>query len=476
MTNDSVRTIPIKKKKKVFQEDNYFSSINVITLVIIAIITLIASASEVFNSEFLRYLGGLFFVIALFFVDYKEYPYLLVAFQATKIPLTFFSVSLLNFVTIIYFLQKFVFKKAHKEKMDASYLIPIVVLVIYAIRAVFDEGMIYYVSEAVKVLLTSICFVSIISEHESAKKARDAYNSLMVYFTVGFLVSAAFAAITKSAAGVQRARFAITEASGKNQLGILAAFGCAFILLRIIEHNSRSFQNILIALFIGCVYVGFATQSRTFTVLLLIALAWIFAFGFTSSGEKRNKVVIYISLIVIVSFLLYLFGKNTGLYSMIEETIDRFINPRNDDISGARFSIGETYIKGLTSNSKYFWLGVGKNYQIISHKMAHNMYLEIWSDYGIFGFVIIIWVYASFAFKIRSNLAKIGVRKMHLYGALPLIMTMVAGFASHSLLGMTPTIEYFLGIGGLYFITNKGEEDFYENTMGNLNEHRRKYR
>ncbi|MPM50512.1 hypothetical protein SDC9_97254 [bioreactor metagenome] len=460
-------TAVIKKRPKIFQKEDYFANINVITLAIITVVSIMVSVSNVMDSEILRYIGGFIFIGSLFFINFEEYPYLLVAFQAIKNPLTFFGVSLLNFITILYFLQKYVInKRANTEKIDVRIIAPVLILILYSVRSIITEDNFYYIAEPIKVFLTSICFVSVLSEQKSANKSRDSYNLMIIYFTIGFIISSVIAAMFNIISGTEHTRFAITESSGENQLGILAAFGCAFILMRILERNSTMFQTILMFLFFGCVYVGFATESRTFTVLFVITLLWVFGFGFIASSQKRNKIIVYTALIVIAAIVLFTFGKGTSLHTMILATIDRFIHPRHDDVSGERIALAHAYIEGLTSNTKYFWFGVGKDFTKICYKMAHNMYLEMWADYGIIGVLFIIWIYTNFALKIKRNLAGLGVHKIHLYGALPLILTFVAGFTSHSLLGMSPTIEFFFGIGGLYFISNRIGENMDENTLG----------
>ena len=173
---------------------------------------------------------------------------------------------------------------------------------------------------------------------------------------------------------------------------------------------------------------------------------------------------------------LILFAEGTQIHENVMATIDRFVNPRNDDISNGRFDLWKIYMDKLSKDFKLFLIGGTR--EDFGGMQAHNMFIEVVANHGILGTVIVCYLYTMVFLEIGEAVRSLGKRKIKLLGFIPFVLVFIVGMASHTLLGTEATANFCLGTAMIYFYgeCNETENDssINDNQINNVAELRRK--
>ena len=218
---------------------------------------------------------------------------------------------------------------------------------------------------------------------------------LLKLLLVACVVNAAYLLFTNAAILQQTQevgnRLGTQDGWNANLIGMMAAVG-TLLSTYFFRNSSKMSQKILFALtvvFLGA--VSLITGSRKAVVMLMGGLS---AYIFLSSKGKRIRSLFFIVFTVLS--LWYLIMENAYFYSIVGRRVEAFLSQytgvgRQDNSSITRQILIETAID--TWKQKPFWgygldcfryfgkLATGHNYY------AHNNYVELLADLGIFGFV-----------------------------------------------------------------------------------------
>ena len=249
---------------------------------------------------------------------------------------------------------------------------------------------------------------------------------------------------------LNEARFALSSESGENTLGIISAILMSYCLLIYCKGEKNKSFLIISVLFLSG--IGIMTGSKTFVILSAIALIWT-GIPIIAFGSFRKKAICLAFLLIVLSCS-YLVMKNGSILNMSASfIINRLISPKNNDISNGRFIIWNSYISFLKENPFVVLFGAGSYTKLGFNIMAHNMLIEQIVLYGVFGNILIIWLYSIAAkiliLRMKKNMPQI---KADLYGSLPIALIFGAGITSHAFINMTNTVLFYLGLISVYTV------------------------
>lgn len=456
-----------RKKTENTMSVRYFSALNYRILIATVVSNVFFQLSQISSSIFL-YIGTLVMVGVLFFIDTKDYINLSISYISVLRFATVANVSVLNLITIIYFFKAYIVdneykKEKYKRRLPKMVVISGIVLIIYCMQYMFDgtdfSGLrIEFI--AIKLMLFLIYLVDIFRNCESKAELKDTFMKMQVYYVYGILVAILISILINPLYSIDATRMSLAEDSGSNQLGISLAFCLVLVTLGVTTVKNLKEWIVLVITALPLLYFCFATQSRTCIVGMIITIVCAVIFG-TIQKESRRWVLFMALGVVVVLGGMILFAEGTQIHENIMQTIERFINPKNDDISNGRFDIWQIYIDKLKNNTGLFFFGGQLNEY--ANMMAHNMFLEIFAGYGLLGTVIVIWMYSAVFVEIRKSILRFGKNtNIRVLGFLPLVIIFITGMASHSLLNTEPTLDFCIGVAMIYLY---GENNTDENTL-----------
>ncbi len=421
-----------------------------------------------------RYVGVAILMVILLVEPQDNYIYfflaLLPANLYASIYIGSFHMSVLNFITIVYFIRKFMGDLGGKIKIDSELVVPcIVFLIFHAQFLVLRVSSMKLFFLVIKQFFMFYFFVDTFINFKNKKDSDRYIDFLSMFYSVGVMLSVFAAYIFNSSYVLNVRRLSLTKNSGANSLGSLVAFAVTLMVLVMLKTKERK-QKI----YIGCVlaivaYFGFATQSRTCFFGMVIAAVGAIAFGISQKKTRKASIILVIIIVILVAVVI-IAGENVKLFANIYGTIDRIINPKNDDITNGRVETWAEYLEVLKNDSVVFLFGNGGK---IVDKMAHNMYIEILISYGLFGTFIVIWIYYSISLLIRRKYRQVGYEKISIMGLIPFGLVFLMGMSGHALLSSVSTANYCLGYIFTIAYNNYKEdsgEDENEDSLDNLNE------
>jgi O-antigen ligase len=191
--------------------------------------------------------------------------------------------------------------------------------------------------------------------------------------------------------------------------------------------------------------------SRTFVIAYCINVTFLF---FNSVFAKKFKYRQYgIFLIVIVVILIIM--PNSFLNNIESQNVNRFLNARNNDISGGRIDILKDYANILYNNPQIMFFGVGKeNYhkKLNVSNVAHNAIIGTIVTSGILGLLLIFLMFDFIFIKIKKLFQNKNIKFINYLPMLSLF------FAYSTLDGLTSslfTFGFFLSAICIHSKSNK---------------------
>ena len=431
------------------KNNSILNGINWKTTVLIIVLNVIFQLSESYSIIF-GFIGAALFLVSLLIIDTDQYVYYYVAIACSRRLMEIYNIPLLSVITIIFFAQRYILSEnIYRSRINKQVLLSFVLLLLYSMRFFFLN---YSFSAPILVIKLFFCILMLADCFNDCKTKEDVTKTLdllIFYFSLGVTIACTVSLLINSSTG-NLERFSLSEENSTNILSIYAASGISVISTRLFSEISKTMKIVMVVMIAPLLYVGFLTQSRTFIVMLAIIFAWVMAFGVAS--ERYRNIVVKVFIAVMVGVILFLiFGKNTSFYELMNKIIERFTNPKDDDITNGRDIIWKLYMARMLGSAKFMFFGNdGVTPSPAGGSMAHNMYLEMFYTYGLVGLVVIIWIYATLFVTLKKRFAECGFNKSMVFGTLPFILVWVAGMGSHTLLGTMPTIEFFLGVCCIY--------------------------
>lgn len=457
----------ILKKTKTEQKMSvrYFEGLNLWILAAVLVANIFFQLSEISSSLFV-YLGTFVLIGVMFFIDKDEYIYLSVSLLSVLRFSQIFGVSAINVITFAYFFKTYIFENQYKTERKKNRLPRGVVIagtVFILISLIYTTTYFKNVLANTKLLFFLIYLVDFFRHMENSKDADKKFMNVQVYYVAGVLI-AILVALAVNPHSMSTSRMELAYRSGSNMLAISLTFCLAFVTMGMTKVRNIKEWAILAITALPLLYFCFATQSRTSIVGMIVIFASVIIF---SLRQKESRLWIIMMVIASVAVLggLILFAEGTQIHTNIMETIERFTNPKNDDISNGRFDIWKLYISKLKLDYRLFFFG--GSLSDYNNRQAHNMFIETFAGYGLFGTIIFFWLYTVVFCEIRDSIKSLGKRSVRLLGFLPFFLVFFIGMASHSLQNTEPTVNFCLGVAMIYLY---GERDLDETHVDNRDE------
>lgn len=451
----------------------YFEGLKWWILAAVFVANIFFQLSEVSSSLFL-YMGTFVMIGMLFFLDKDEYIYLTVSLLSVLRYSQIFNVSVINIITFAYFFKTYVFENQYKSEQEKGRLSRHIVI---AGTVFILYSLVYITSDfrttltIVKLLFFLIYMVDVFRNMKDCKDPEKHFMSIQVYYVAGVLIAVLAATIINPGFSREAARMSLSDGA-VNQLGISLASCLAFVTLGMTKVKNIKEWSVLAITALPLLYFCFETQSRT-SIIGLIFIFGTTAFLGVFQKDARPWIIMMVIGSVAVLGGLILFAEGTELHENIMATIERFVNPKYDDISNGRFKLWELYINKFSDEPKLFF--VGGTLEDFGGMQPHNMFIEIFANYGFFGFAIVSWIYVTLFFEIYKAASLGGKRKIRLLGFVPFALVFIIGMASHSLLNTEPTVNFCLGTAMIYFYGERVEEKSEINTKHRMNKNHRQY-
>ena len=413
-------------------------NIDMKVLIICSIAMCIAQIGEIKNSNIYITLAFSFIAITAVFSSYKQLLPMTLFLLAVNRMFTINGISVQFVIIVIFCFKYYIFRR---NRIDLRLTLLSLMFLIYSIQYLyFDDVQIFF--QSIKaIILLYFCAGAFNSSREEDPVVT--YKEIIFYAIVGVLVSFAITIIIQPSV-LSGGRLALSDESNENALGILSGILFSHCLL-LYAKETKGTRYLILGMLLAL--IGFLTGSRTFFVVFALAISWIvLPVLVNNKNSYRGRVLI---LVFFISIVFYFSLNNYD--SVIMRLIDRFINPRRNDISNGRFEIWNLYLTILKSNIQYLLFGIGSYEKLgISH-MAHNMYIEQITMFGIVGNLIIIMIYKRVC-KIIKSFYKLShtSKRLNIYFYLPILSIFLAGFFSHIFISITNTLLYFLGLKLIY--------------------------
>lgn len=250
--------------------------------------------------------------------------------------------------------------------------------------------------------------------------------------------------------GFSAERFSVTQSSGKNQLGILCGMCIAYLLMHIIQDKNKILHKLALIIFL--VYFGLLTISRTFFIMLVMTILWIGLYAVLGSKKKLQSIFI---AIFVAGSIYFAFTYIPFLKEMINNLSLR-MDALETDGGGGRFDLWQEYLRVFFLSAKNTLFGIGNYLDYGITQVAHNMWMEMLTQYGLVGFPIILATFISGIKDISISHEHI---RIHWFSFLPLLLFFTMSFFSHSPVGVVNTIYFFLAVYAVYAFSKMRSQD-----------------
>lgn len=181
----------------------------------------------------------------------------------------------------------------------------------------------------------------------------------------------------------------------------------AFILTNI-KNEKLTFK--LSSIFIFLSYSGLLSKSKSFIITYTLLILIFFSYRYFDVNRKKIRNFLSELLLIIIVLMMLIIFINSIMIPLFEERTD------SRDFSNGRLEIFEKYydmIKnepqilliglGASNSEKYIAKYIGKN------KASHNVYIELISDTGILGIILIIILFKTYFGKNKLKLNNINI-------------------------------------------------------------------
>ena len=356
------------------------------------------------------YFSALLWALFLFFIP-TEYSIMallyLMSFEYV-FRFTTTSGSIFTFLQIIPVIKIVFFDKVFS--IDKKCLFSYMLLLVYICTVSFTE-----IQSFLRIAFGLIILVCVF-QNETGKRINCKH--LIVFYSVGIIMSALFAATNSRAAAPYISNLVVRLSDGSalyrftglysnpNYFSIEVSLALAGNLVLFMSKEEKWYELVLIG---GLLFwLGIVSQSKTFTISLAFMLVYtIIYYG-------RHKPTYLLGLMLLILSAAFFF--KTEVRSFFEKYLYRFIslnenNSSIDDITTGRIEIWKMYIDAFISDFRVLFLGNGIGSKVLNYD-AHNMYIESIYCLGIIGsaiYGVAIWGTQNNTIKRRNYLLFLSV-------------------------------------------------------------------
>lgn len=399
--------------------------------------------------------GGFAIILSVFYL-------ILVASQPTESALLYIAlvvpstrsmeivgVSVAVWVCLLYLIKKIF---VNKGSFHMEILIPMGVYLIYCLQFYyrFDSVMYGFLQPLKMLIVLFFLYEYAIDGKSYINKASKISKILFVWLSGAVLALLPVLMTTNVVGRIQAFN------NDSNILSVQTVFilSCASVLL-MKNNKGMSFFSYTVVVVVSmaiCLICG----SRNGFLLLLILFASMIVLNL---NDKRfvKSVVILVTIILLITIAL-----NTSFVQMYISGIQHRLDllEQSGNVSNGRYDIWNEYIS-VFNNSIWLWflgLGTYSNYGLAY--MAHNMFIEDISNYGIIGMLILYYAYARIFFTVyKVNMSvRNCVGRPRLFGVIPFIIPLVGGLTLHSMTSLPNTLMLYIGVAMMTISCEKAAE------------------
>lgn len=397
-------------------------------IILTFVVALFQSVSNMGATTYLEYVG----LTLLIFVFIKRSKLEILGMILFLLPnneyINLGSTSIITILVTLYFLRMIVIDK---RLIYIPLLLSGMMLICYSVLF----GSLGTISIAIKTLLYLFFCLDVFTDPNS--KVQQKYIDGVKFLVLGIITSSCISILLQP--DIFYGRFSLTEEQSINNLGILAGFAIGCILMLI---QSKYVERAWLFSLIPLAAVGFLTQSRSFVFTILIAVVWLLVFSLGKLNKKSSyQFLVLLTGICLLGFIIL--SGNGPWIEVINNALERIMNPQDGDISTGRFDIWSYYLNEFAHNKFILFFGKGVIMSSSLMKLAHNLWLEQLYLFGIVGNTIIILMYGI---TVKHIYKKAGIKKLSYYGWLPLIMIFASSFFSHTFIAGAGTIRFYLAV------------------------------
>lgn len=407
------------------------------TMIICTIVVLFAQISENNNSNITMMIGYLVALLLAFVSDQSMLMAMNLFFLSDNSILDVGGISIQLVIMCIYLIRFSILKKgAIYGKTFLAGLLIAVYSIIY-----IDLG-VGYMLQGIKLAVMIIFMTEYLSEEGAMTKSN--YEKQLSFAVMGVFLSVVVA-ICVNPAMLLSSRIALSEDSNWNLLGILSALLFSHSFMMCFAEKTHGSRYILYSAFM--VICALISTSRTALLVATIGVVWTLLLV-KENGVGARKVIVFIGIVLI----LVLMANGIIRVSFVDKLVDRIINPRRGDISNGRFTLWAGYINYLKQYKSILWFGYGKTLiegittstSSLSN-VAHNMFIEQITMYGIIGSCIV----GNLYFLSISRIIKMSSKRRLVFKKkfiLNILLVFVSGMFSHVITSVLVTTELYLGL------------------------------
>jgi len=273
-----------------------------------------------------------------------------------------------------------------------------------------------------------VCFPILFEESENNYD----FNTILVYFSAGIITAALSARYFMYYRNISRY---IVDASYLQFTRLTGFYGdpnfyaahiiaaiCG-VLVKIYYEKDKKRVYSFAAVVLILIYCGLLSASKSFALLLVVALpVWIFMII-----KERGRFNIKISIIVAVVCAIFFISRSDRFITLITNIIMRFKSA--DGISG--FTTGRTdiwlnYIKAFASDIYMIFMGNGFSDVSVRNHAAHNTVIQLVYQFGLIGVPFIIYWYRT---MFREKLERSWLKKGNLSAIILILLSLAPWLA-----------------------------------------------
>lgn len=310
-----------------------------------------------------------------------------------------YNVGTTSFFTII--MLVFVFKMILKYGISKLFILFYLIFTLFCIIGVTND-----VTSVIKMLIIPLFIYYLFVNKEKIDKDRVfklfIYSIIIASFIGYFkdiIPNMNLYLIDKSLridVGVYTTRF-----SGLNgdpnyySINVLLAMSLLFYLI------TRKSINLILGIINVSILLFFGAQTNSKSFILVLIGLILFALY---SLIKNKRYILSLLVVFAVAFSIVMI--NNSKITIFDNLINRFSKDTNiDQLTTGRSEIQKMYIDYIGSNPKVLFFGNGFNSNLLNGHEAHNTYLQMIYNFGIFGTIIFIYLllFGFKIFKIEKN-------------------------------------------------------------------------
>jgi len=356
------------------------------------------------------------------------------------------GVSVAVWVCLLYLIKRIF---VNRGSLHMEILLPMGVYLIYCLQYYYRfESVMYGFLHPVKMLIVLVFLYEYAIDDKSYLNKISKISKILFGWLSGAVLALLPVLMTTNVVGRIQA-----FNNDSNILSVQTVFilSCASVLL--MKNNKvMSFFSYTVVVVVSmaiCLICG----SRNGFLLLLILFASMIVLNLNDKRLVRS-----IAILVTIIFLITI-ALNTSFVQMYISGIQHRLDllEQSGNVSNGRFDIWNEYLSVFGNNLWLWFFGLGtySNYGLT--QMAHNMFLEDISSYGIIGMLILASVYARVFFtvyKINMSLRNYGGRP-RLFGIIPFTIPLIGGLTLHSMTSLPNTMMLYLGVVMMTFSSEK---------------------